>query len=1530
MLIYILHFSRYFVFRLPKIPSGNYVIEDYDDNGSVRNLVNAYEEDDKWVLSSNENVRIVSNNQYVNSCELVLNNWYQLLTAEGESILLYTLPAYDSNYIVKSVLEPCKLVFGKSSQSDVFLPLSFIADSQFELSYDGVNWSIKNLNPSISLYVNTYSVIEKTLDSFDSIFIAGFKFRVCGKLLFFSNSLNIVLNAYHLQNGVSSVAVKDYNSIFQNYTDYYNSNDYFYKSPVFFKKINCLDIEIKPPEQKEERRSESMIMNLIPTVIMTFSSLITTFFSLAKGNNDFESMVTTFVMLGSMLFLSFIWPFVERFVEKIRYILKERSRKTNYRKYLAFKKDFLEKYRSEQKVALLFNNLSMDECQNVIINRTANLFSLNISQDQFLNVRIGNGKALLNCNWKCDRLDYVNKVDPLRTKMENLIEEYRYIDNAPITVSLKEPLAFINYEKNFDDLLSFILIQIAAYHDFHLLKLVILTNENSKLHSIRNLNHCWNENRTVRYVATNLQEAEFISNELVKIYTSRAGGSSAISLSPFYLILTDDINKYRNLKIIDYVVHQKEKIGFSFVTFVPRLTDVPDGCSNFCNFSKSEATVFNGDMDENDIVSFTPEFFNTSFNFSRCLSELSNIPIKSNNDASSGKTLPEKLGFLEMFNVGNVEQLNSGERWKTSQIVNSLATPIGVDTTGNILNLDLHEKKHGPHGLVAGMTGSGKSETIVTYLLSLAVNYSPDEVQFVLIDYKGGGLAGAFENRKTGIKLPHLVGTITNLDTAEMNRTLVSIKSELQRRQKVFNRAKENLNTGTIDIYKYQGLVRDGQIKEPLSHLFIVCDEFAELKQQQPDFMDEIVSAARIGRSLGIHLILATQKPSGVVDEQVWSNSKFKICCKVQTAEDSSEMLRKPDAAYIKESGRFYLQIGYDEYYIMAQSGYSGVEYNPTNRAMSKLDNNISFINSLGEVYKNATRKAEPIHNSENANNNGEELINVVKYLIGVAKKEGYQYHQLWLDNIPELLSYNTVVKKYSYTPQLFDINPVIGEYDDPARQSQGIVTLPITFGGNTFIAGNSGSGKNTLLSTIITSIITTHSIEEVNIYILDMGAEKLKKFAKAPQVGDVLTISDKKELNYFYYMIQKEMFIRQKYYSNNGGDFIHDVKNQKSPFPNMLIFLYDLDTLKDSIEYFFEDKIAPLTRNCSKYGIYFIISSNNPSNLTFSIEPNFPNIIMLNSSDYSNFFTKPPVIKTNPGRGIISINDECYEFQVPLFFSEDTEIEMLKKLIEQLNINIQKKALPVPRVPNVVNIDNVSSSLGSGLSTVPLGINYETAQPAFYNFDQLVTVMSSLRVQSFSKFSYVFQRLLLSNENTNLIILNGFSSINITPYGNAKLYSTGFSKIVLTLKNNIEKYIENPKEGKFIIMVLNYTAINTGLLTLKLKNEKGSDENNQEESTDIKEQEEVYTIVDLINLSKTINNFKFILYDTTESCEGFSTGDFVDYFDGTSGIWLGKGVDSQSLFELTSYSTSSSVMNDDGLVIISSGAKTEVKLVKE
>lgn len=135
-----------------------------------------------------------------------------------------------------------------------------------------------------------------------------------------------------------------------------------------------------------------------------------------------------------------------------------------------------------------------------------------------------------------------------------------------------------------------------------------------------------------------------------------------------------------------------------------------------------------------------------------------------------------------------------------------------------------------------------------------------------------------------------------------------------------------------MDIYKYLRYYRQGVLSEPLPHLFIVADEFAELKQQEPEFMEELISAARIGRSLGVHLILATQKPSGVVNDQIWSNSRFKVCLKVADAADSKEMIRRPDAAEIKGPGRFFMLVGYNELFCGGQAAYAA---RPTPRPRS-------------------------------------------------------------------------------------------------------------------------------------------------------------------------------------------------------------------------------------------------------------------------------------------------------------------------------------------------------------------------------------------------------------------------------------------------------------------------------------------------------------------------------------------------------------------------------------------------------------------
>ena len=274
-------------------------------------------------------------------------------------------------------------------------------------------------------------------------------------------------------------------------------------------------------------------------------------------------------------------------------------------------------------------------------------------------------------------------------------------------------------------------------------------------------------------------------------------------------------------------------------------------------------------------------------------------------------TLTKNISLFELLKIIAVDDIDLNARWNTSKVYQSMSAPIGVSKSG-VIFLDLHDKAHGPHGLVAGTTGAGKSEILQTYIMSMATLYHPYEVGFVIIDFKGGGMANQFKD------LPHMMGTITNIDGKEINRSLKSIKAELKKRQRLFAEVEVN------HIDKYIMKFRDGEASIPLPHLILIVDEFAELKAEQPDFMKELISAARIGRSLGVHLILATQKPSGQVDEQIWSNSRFKLCLKVQSQQDSNEVLKSPLAAEIKEPGRAYLQVGNNEIFELFQSAYSG------------------------------------------------------------------------------------------------------------------------------------------------------------------------------------------------------------------------------------------------------------------------------------------------------------------------------------------------------------------------------------------------------------------------------------------------------------------------------------------------------------------------------------------------------------------------------------------------------------------------------
>lgn len=309
-------------------------------------------------------------------------------------------------------------------------------------------------------------------------------------------------------------------------------------------------------------------------------------------------------------------------------------------------------------------------------------------------------------------------------------------------------------------------------------------------------------------------------------------------------------------------------------------------------------------------------------------------------------------------------------------------------------------------------------------------------------------------------------------------------------------------------------------VAEPLPHLFIISDEFAELKSQHPDFMAELISAARIGRSLGVHLILATQKPSGVVDDQIWSNSKFRICLKVQDRADSQDVIKRPDAAELNTTGRFYLQVGYNELFETGQSAWSGAPYIPSDVVKKKNDENLIVVNKLGhQIMSVAPEKSMGLNKVF-----GKQIDATVKYLAALANAEGISLHTMWKSPLPESIEVESITET-TYPDR---IAATCGIVDDPSNQDQYPLTVDISKGGNTLIYGISGSGRTTFLCTLIHQLITHYPPDLLNVHLVDCGSGSLNAFHEAPHIGYSVSMSDASEMDNLFKSLKKEI-IRRK-----------------------------------------------------------------------------------------------------------------------------------------------------------------------------------------------------------------------------------------------------------------------------------------------------------------------------------------------------------------------------------------------------------------
>lgn len=1469
-------------FILPNQVFGTFCFDEYDDEEAK--LINIEASDGHWKLVSTSNVKVYNSQNYSFDAELCVGNYYTL-ERDGVKYLIYVTSIYDDSFTKYRFNNNININVGKGKDCSLIFNSEFMYDNAYSIKMENGLLTFNTTCDKL-IYINKKKVnSEKVFIKYgDIIDCFGLKIVILNGIILINNPNKMIfvnkLTSYledltiSSSNDLSNDDIKEINL--------YNDRDYFSKSPRLRRTIQTKTIKIDGPPQISEEEDIPLIYTLGPMLTMGMTSsvsLINVILRISQGLTTFKESWSTAVVAVAMLSTTLLWPVLTKNFNKKQKDKKKKENILKYRKYLDDKKMEISEEAKLQRDILIENLIPNDVCYDIIMNRKVGLWSRRIEQDDFLTLRIGVGDFPLNIEINCP--DDGFSIDDALLKKEALAvsKEFEILKGVPIGYSFtdKKMTAIMGNSNKVYPFVKNLILQLVTFHSYDDLKIVILTdkqNEN-KWEFIKYLPHNFDNSKHFRFFSSSNDDSKEVSNYLEQEINNRRYDEEMNEVNrdyttckPYYLIITDNYSKIRKSGIMKILTEIDNNYGFSLVILENRLSKLPSKLDNFISIGDKSSSILEKAYDNQRIINFNDEI-NDSFDMEKVSKILSNIPIEFEN---GNKMLPNTVTFLEMENVGKVEQLNIINRWKSNDPTKSLKAEIGIDENGDLMYLDLHEKYHGPHGLIAGMTGSGKSEFIITYILSMAINFSPSEVSFILIDYKGGGLAGAFENKKTGIKLPHLAGTITNLDKAEMDRTLVSIDSEVRRRQKIFNDARDKLGESTIDIYKYQKFYREGKLEEAVPHLIIVCDEFAELKSQQPDFMDNLISVARIGRSLGVHLILATQKPSGVVDDQIWSNSKFRVCLKVQEKADSQEMLKRPEAAELKQVGRFYLQVGYNELFLLGQSAWCGAKYFPSDVIKKNVDRSVNFINNVGYAIKSIQGS-----NGKKGNAQGEEISNIIKYIIEAADIEKLYSKKLWLDNIPEYIFVDKLINKYKIEFNKFVIEAIIGEYDDPSNQNQNIVKINLNNDGNIIIYGTDGSDRELVLDSMIYSTSTRHNSDEINYYIIDYGSESLRKFTEFPNVGDIVFLGDDDKLNNLVKMIKKIISDRKKRFASYGGEYNNYINQSDEKLPLIGIIINNYDSFNE-INPTIEEELISLTRDGLRYGVFFVLTANGDSSIRRKVKQNFNTLLALrlnDISDYNAIFGKVDNVPRDfVGRGLFKI-DDIYEFQTSRITEvgeENKYINAIGNKLKEINDYVAKN---IPTLPKIVSLDYVSKYF-KNISQTPIGVSKSSLEIVNYDFTSYLTtfVLSTTSINT-SAFSRALLKQFSSLNDSQLIVIDFNNEISeIRNY--IKYYYNNDSNKVMDM---LIAYIKNIKENNAKIRSIIYFQ-NFNKFKMKLDNSKLDDFSNE-----IKNAENINVII-----ADDYKKLKKHEFDTW----------YRNIQNDTDGIWIGTGLSDQNLFKLS------------------------------
>jgi S-DNA-T family DNA segregation ATPase FtsK/SpoIIIE len=661
------------------------------------------------------------------------------------------------------------ITIGGTESCDIVINDSYMENSKLILSNEN-GYYLKFKNAKYGVYLNGEKITKfvklKNLDFFS---IIGHSFYIRKNSLYFSKS-----------NQINIRSVKYFDIVEQKSSLNYPK---FNRNTRIKHIIPEEEIEILPPKDKGKEPKQNLLLRLLPI----FATIILTIVirGIMNGGSSFVIFSVFTMSIGA------ITSIVTSINDKKNYKKELEDRKIKYLEYVERKKEDIKELRKKEYDILHEVYKPLEKNIDIVADFKKELFEKDLKDEDFLVVRVGKGVMDSRCKIKYPKKEFKDASDELMSIPEDIEKEFKKIKDVPVVSNFREANAIgvIGNELLCYEMLKIISFDIISRHFYKDVKLFYMFDENQKdkFTWTRWLRHVKNDEMNVRNLIFDEESKNALLEYIYITFMNRDLKVKKNEYDTYYIIFVFDSKEIGKHPISKYIENASE-YGFTFVFFENEEEFLPKGCNEIIKLHDQNS----GELIKSENGSERQKFGYTLIN-DRKINQLSlklgSIYV---DEVSLESELTKNISLFELLDIITINDLDITQRWNESIVYKSMAAPLGVKTKGKKVYLDLNEKHHGPHGLVAGTTGSGKSEILQSYILSMATIFHPYEVGFVIIDFKGGGMVNQFND------LPHLIGAITNIDGREINRSLKSIKAELLKRQELFSEYGEVVSTKVI------------------------------------------------------------------------------------------------------------------------------------------------------------------------------------------------------------------------------------------------------------------------------------------------------------------------------------------------------------------------------------------------------------------------------------------------------------------------------------------------------------------------------------------------------------------------------------------------------------------------------------------------------------------------------------------------------------------------------------------------------------